>query len=200
MSLAKFASLHGGLLARKGRATPATVHHGVDFATSKIDGRTVGEVNAESRSAKEISAPRLDLSDRIQNLKGDPEVVLNGHNHSFDTVLLTPEPGSHKEKEIPAVIAAAPKTEERIHEAEDAQLAPLIVEPVVAIERRQLDQDPPLEQPERRVDELWDGSERRKVDRGLAPGTSERRKPPVFGKRGATRTSLSEMSQKRFNA
>ena len=55
-------------------------------------------------------------------------------------------------------------------------------------------------QPERRADEPWDGSERRTVDRGLALGVPERRKPPVFGKRGATRTSLSEMSQKRFNA
>lgn len=183
MSLAKFAPLHGGLLARKGKATPAN-----------------GEVNAESRSDKEISELRLHFSDRIQRLNGDPEVPLNGHEHSFDTEVLTPEPGSHKEKEVPAVIAAAPETEERTHAAADAQPAPLIVEPEVAIERRQLDQNPPLEQAERRADEPWDGSERRKVDRGLAPGKSERRKPPVFGKRGAARTPLSEMNQKRFNA
>jgi hypothetical protein len=79
-------------------------------------------------------------------------------------------------------------------------LPALVVEPEAAVERSQLDQDQPLEQAERRADEPWDGSERRKVDRGLAPGTSERRKPPVFGKRGAARTLLSEMNQKRFNA
>ena len=125
---------------------------------------------------------------------------INGHELSFDAALLTPEPGSHKETESPAVTAAAPELDERISEPEGPLLPALVVEPEDAIERSQLDQDPPLEQAERRADEPWDGSERRKVDRGLAPGVPERRKPPVFGKRGATRTPLSEMSQKRFNA
>jgi len=162
MSLAKFAPLHGGLLARKGKAMPAT-----------------GEVNAESR-------------------KDDPEALLNGREHSFDTELPTPESGSHEEKEIPAEIAATPETEDRIPEAEDAQPAPLIVEPEVAIERRQLDLVP--EQSERHAGEPWDGVDRRTVDRGLLAGVPERRRPPVFGKRGTTRASLSETSQKRFNA
>ncbi|HEY8267852.1 MAG TPA: hypothetical protein VIG34_04235 [Xanthobacteraceae bacterium] len=168
MSLAKFASLHGGLLARKGKATPATVHHGIDFVASKIDGRSVG--------------------------------VINGHELSFEAELLTPESGSHKETEPPAVTAAVPELDEHFSEPDGPRLPALVVEPEAAVERSQLDQDQPLEQAERRADEPWDGSERRKVDRGLAPGTSERRKPPVFGKRGAARTLLSEMNQKRFNA
>jgi chromosome partitioning protein len=212
MSVAKFASLHGGLLARKGKATPATVHHGVDFAATKIDGRMVGEVNAESRSAKEFSALWLYLSDRIHRLKGNPEVPLNGHKHSFDTEMLMPEPGSHQEKEIPAVLAAAPEvapevvpevvpeSDQRIQEAIDARLSALVNEPPVDIERHQLDQGPPLEEPEHRAGEPWDGVERRKADRGLPPGVPERRKPPVFGKRGATKAPVSDISQKRFNA
>ena len=166
-------------LSQHGMVAPVTVHHRVDFAASMIDGRTVGEVNAESRSAKEISALWLYLTDRIQRLKGDPEVLFNGRKHSFDTEMLTPEPGSHKEKEVRAVIVAAPETEERIHQVEDAQLAPLIIEPEVAIERRQLDQGPPFEQSERRASEPWDGIERRKDDRGPAPSVPERRKPPA---------------------
>ena len=85
------------------------VHNRTDFAASMIDGRTVGDVDPNSRSAKEISALWLYLSDRIQRLKGDPEVLFNGRKHSFDTEMLTPEPGSYREKEIPAPIAAAPE-------------------------------------------------------------------------------------------
>ena len=160
MSVAKFASLHGDLLARKGKATPAT-----------------GELHAEPH-------------------KDNPEVLFNGHKHAFDAEMPTPV-GSHMEMEIPAEIAA-PEMEAQIGEAE-VRLAPLVVEPEVAIERRQLDQGPPLAQPERRAGE-WDGIERRTVDRGLLAGVPERRRPPVFGKRGAVRASLSETSQKRFNA
>ena len=158
MSVAKFASLHGNLLARKGRATPAS-----------------GEVNAT----------------------GDVNAV---SKRSFDTAMLTPEPGSHKEKEIPAMIAAAPevapKTDGRIQEAIEARLSALAGEPPVDIEQRRFDQGPPLGEPESRAGEPWDDIDRRKADRGLRPGVPERRKPPVFGKRGATK----DMGQKRFNA
>lgn len=225
-------------LSQHGMVAPVTVHHRVDFAASMIDGRTVGDVNPNSRSAKEISALWLYLSDRIQRLKGDPEVLFNGRKHSFDTEMLTPEPGSRQEKEIPAVIAAAPAADpkpdqriqeaiaarlsalvaeppveitaapaaapdldQRIQEAVAARLSALVAEPPVDIERRQLDQGPPLGEPERRASEPWDGIERRNVDLGAPPGVPERRQTtPVFGKRGVTRTPLSEMTQKRFNA
>ncbi len=248
-------------LSQHGMVAPVTVHHRVDFAASMIDGRTVGDVNPNSRSAKEISALWLYLSDRIQRLKGDPEVLFNGRKHSFDTEMLTPEPGSKKEApaeitdapevaaepdkriqgsvearlsalvaEPPVEIAAAPtadpKPDQRIQEAVAARLSALVAGPPVGIERRQLDQGPPLGEPERRAsepwegierrqldqgpplgeperraDEPWNGIERRSVDLGAPPGVPERRQTaPVFGKRGAARTPLSEMSQKRFNA
>jgi chromosome partitioning protein len=41
-------------LSQHGTVAPVTIHHRVDFASSMIDGRTVMEVNAESKSAKEI--------------------------------------------------------------------------------------------------------------------------------------------------
>ena len=63
MSLAKFASLHGGLLARKGKATPATVHHGIDFVASKIDGRSVGVINGHELSFEaELLTPEFWLA------------------------------------------------------------------------------------------------------------------------------------------
>lgn len=42
-------------LSQHGKVAPSIVHHRVDFAVSMIDGRTVGELNPESNSAREIS-------------------------------------------------------------------------------------------------------------------------------------------------
>jgi chromosome partitioning protein len=42
-------------LAQHGRVAPVTVHARIDFAASMIDGRTVGEVSAQSRSTQEIA-------------------------------------------------------------------------------------------------------------------------------------------------
>lgn len=42
-------------LSQHGTVAPTTVHHRVDFANSMIDGRTVGELDANSNSAKEIT-------------------------------------------------------------------------------------------------------------------------------------------------
>ena len=43
-------------LAEHGKVAPVTVHHRVDFAVSMIDGRTVGELSPQSRSAQEITS------------------------------------------------------------------------------------------------------------------------------------------------
>jgi chromosome partitioning protein len=42
-------------LAQHGRVAPVTIHQRIDFAGSMIDGRTVGEVNGQSRSTREIA-------------------------------------------------------------------------------------------------------------------------------------------------
>jgi len=44
-----------GALAAHGKVAPVTVHHRIDFASSMIDGRTVGELEPQSRSAQEIT-------------------------------------------------------------------------------------------------------------------------------------------------
>lgn len=41
-------------LSQHGTVAPTIVHHRVDFANSMIDGRTVGELDANSNSAKEV--------------------------------------------------------------------------------------------------------------------------------------------------
>jgi chromosome partitioning protein len=177
---------------------PVTIHHRVDFAASMIDGRTVGEVDANSRSAKEISALWLYLSDRIQRLKGDADALLFGRKHSFDTELLTPEPASRRE--MPAAVAAKPVQEEHVPESIDERLQALANEPWDGVERRKLDQEPVPAEQEQRTSEPWDGVERRKIDHGPPLGTPDRRQPPVFGKRGIAQAPASDTIFKRFTA
>lgn len=185
-------------LSQHGTVAPVTVHHRVDFAASMIDGRTVGEVDATSRSAKEISALWLYLSDRIQRLKGDADALLFGRKHSFDTELLTPEPGPRQD--APAMATAEAEWEEPVHKTDEKRLPPAGGERWDGIERRKRDQVPPPSEPERRANEPWDGVERRRVDRGPPHGVPERRQPPIFGKRGIAQTPASDAGLKRFNA
>ena len=42
-------------LAQHGPVAPVILHQRIDFATSMIDGRTVGELNPQSRSAQELT-------------------------------------------------------------------------------------------------------------------------------------------------
>lgn len=43
-------------LAQHGKVAPVTVHQRIDFASSMVDGRTVGELNPQSRSAAEVAS------------------------------------------------------------------------------------------------------------------------------------------------
>ena len=42
-------------LAQHGPVAPVILHQRIDFAGSMVDGRTVGEINPQSRSAQEIT-------------------------------------------------------------------------------------------------------------------------------------------------
>jgi chromosome partitioning protein len=43
-------------LAQHGKVAPVTLHQRIDFAASMVDGRTVGELNPQSRSADEVTS------------------------------------------------------------------------------------------------------------------------------------------------
>lgn len=58
-------------LSQHGTVAPVTIHHRVDFAASMVDGRTVGEVTAESASAKEIQKLWTYVQGRLARLKND---------------------------------------------------------------------------------------------------------------------------------
>ena len=44
------------VLAQHGKVAPVTLYQRIDFAASIIDGRTVGELNPQSRSAEEVAS------------------------------------------------------------------------------------------------------------------------------------------------
>ena len=53
-------------LSQHGTVAPITVHHRTDFAASMIDGRTVMEVDAKSRSANEVVELWSYIGDRLE--------------------------------------------------------------------------------------------------------------------------------------
>ncbi|MCG8504147.1 MAG: ParA family protein [Sphingomonadales bacterium] len=53
-------------LSQHGTVAPTTIHHRTDFASSMIDGRTVMELNPDSRSATEVIRLWDYLSDRLE--------------------------------------------------------------------------------------------------------------------------------------
>ncbi len=58
-------------LSQHGTVAPVTVHHRVNFASSMVDGRTVGEILPKSASAKEIRELWIYVQDRLARLKQD---------------------------------------------------------------------------------------------------------------------------------
>lgn len=86
-------------LSQHGTVAPVTVHNRVDFAASMIDGRTVGEVNATSRSAKEIGTLWGYLQDRLRRLGPEAASRDVGKGPRFDVELLTPGPAATTRRE-----------------------------------------------------------------------------------------------------
>lgn len=63
---AKITSEAAVALSQHGTVAPVTLHHRTDFAASMIDGRTVMEVDANSRSANEVATLWTYISDRLE--------------------------------------------------------------------------------------------------------------------------------------
>ncbi len=63
---AKITSEAAVALSQHGTVAPITLHHRTDFAASMIDGRTVMEINPNSRSAMEVAALWNYVADRLE--------------------------------------------------------------------------------------------------------------------------------------
>jgi chromosome partitioning protein len=75
-------------LSQHGTVAPVTIHNRVDFAASMIDGRTVGEVTPQSKSAEEISKLWKYITDRLSRTQTPVRV----HAAPTPSVLLPPQP------------------------------------------------------------------------------------------------------------
>ncbi|MFM7403796.1 MAG: AAA family ATPase [Erythrobacter sp.] len=78
---AKITSEAAVALSQHGTVAPITLHHRTDFAASMIDGRTVMEVDPESRSAAEITALWRYIADRLEK--------------NFRRTVFSPAPNGH---------------------------------------------------------------------------------------------------------
>jgi len=63
-------------LSQHGTVAPVTLHHRVDYAASMVDGRTVGEVVANSKSAQEIETLWSYLEERLQKFPNGSDLAI----------------------------------------------------------------------------------------------------------------------------
>jgi chromosome partitioning protein len=156
-------------LSQHGMVAPVTLHHRVDFAASMIDGRTVGDIRPDSKSAKEVATLWLYIRDRLARMKGANDSWAVKPRADLSTAVLTPESASDPvigddgddswDVETPswANIATAVATKEARQNLAAAAAA------VPKPDRTSLD--------------------RRSADRGPPPGVQDRRQPRAFGRR-----------------
>lgn len=163
------------VLSQHGTVAPVTAHHRVDFAASMIDGRTVGEVDADSRSAKEIADLWVYLADRLMRLRAGTDAAPSPTRPSFDSALLTPAKAT---KPLPA--ADAPPGIAAAGMARQPAMGPKGVDADAAAEDAETSGE-------------WDGVDRRQADDGPPAGLKERRRRQVmFGRRGLEHEHRSE--------
>ncbi len=179
-------------LSQHGVVAPVTLHHRVDFAASMIDGRTVGEVRPDSKSAKEIGSLWLYLRERLSRIDPSDARWAGGPRGDFATARLTPASALDLVETLDAVEVA------EVEPAEDAELPAWadMDRVLAAVKARQAAEAaaaaasgappaPVAELPPRRdvANTNWDGAERRNADRGPPSGETDRRLNPVFGRR-----------------
>lgn len=174
-------------LSQHGVVAPVTLHHRVDFAASMIDGRTVGDIQPESRSAQEVTQLWLYLRGRLAKLYGGTDQRwAEKPRADFSTAVLTPEtpllPATAMsddeeewDNELPAwaSIALANATGAAAAAIADRR-APRAAAPQALREQGGVMTAPPPERAQ---------LERRKADRGPPTGQQDRRQPRSFGRR-----------------
>lgn len=122
------------VLSQHGTVAPIMLNHRVDYAASMIDGRTIGEVSPNSRSAKEISELWAYFADRLRRMIGDADALLANPRTTFETALHS---AVHADKPAAAKVVAEAKAEQE-------------AAPWDGIERRKIEMGPPAGLPDRR--------------------------------------------------
>ncbi len=168
-------------LSQHGTVAPATLHNRVDFAASMIDGRTVGEINPGSRSAKEVVTLWNYIEERLRRLTRSVEKHDTYSGPQFEVELLTPIRSVANEPVEEPIAAAVPPPEPVLPSGD---LEPLFDEEPGSAPARL----------ERRVrsalqnqleNSVWDQFDRRSIDVGPPSGLPDRRRSPTFGRRNS---------------
>lgn len=174
-------------LSQHGVVAPVTLHHRVDFAASMIDGRTVGDIQPESRSAQEVSALWLYLRGRLAKLHGGTDQRwAEKPRADFSTAVLTPE--------MPGLPATAMSDDEEDWDNELPAWASIAVANATAAAAAPSQPDRRSSAPRATPQQREPGGvmtapppvsqlDRRKSDRGPPPGQQDRRQPRSFGRR-----------------
>lgn len=192
-------------LSQHGTVAPVTLHHRVDFAASMIDGRTVGEIDPNCRSAQEVAALWAYLADRLLRLRAGPEAPLAPPRQTFENDLLTPfrsnggpaehdfdevlEPADYYDRPGAAEPSRAPHPAALRRAAPAGSFRDSFARPLPHAGAVLSGRPPPATATGAPAQDRgaggWDGIERRKVDRGPPPGVPERRQPRqvTFGRR-----------------
>jgi chromosome partitioning protein len=63
-------------LSQHGTVAPVTLHHRVDFAASMVDGKTIGEIDPKSRSAKEVAELWSYVAGRLARITRSPQPAI----------------------------------------------------------------------------------------------------------------------------
>jgi chromosome partitioning protein len=155
-------------LSQHGTVAPVMINHRVDFAASMVDGRTVGEVAAESASAKEIRELWTYVQGRLARLKNDaalapkadrPNTVISGLSSADGS-----EPVEARDLAEPKVTPVPP--------------APPMPEPYSGVERRS-------------------GLERRRAPSEGPNGFDNRRVVKPFGRRATDQPTDASLPENR---
>ncbi|MGI9386845.1 MAG: AAA family ATPase [Methyloligellaceae bacterium] len=180
-------------LSQHGTVAPITLHQRVDFAASMIDGRTVGEVNANSRSAQEVADLWKYLADRLLRLKNGSRLAIHDPLQTYEDGVLTPMSDAEIAPEhtianiVQSAAACTVNTSEPAVRSEPFEARPETSQPVSAQNANSFEElrsNPVPESPHTTANGTnggWDGVDRRKFDSGPPQGNHERRK--AFGRR-----------------
>jgi len=104
-------------LSQHGTVAPIILHHRVDFAASMVDGRTVGEVEAKSQSAKEVRDLWAYIQDRLSRMTRDTQLrpEFNPAEFAINALSSLDEaPDSESGLELPPTIQVPPAKERRV--------------------------------------------------------------------------------------
>jgi len=194
-------------LSQHGTVAPITLHQRVDFAASMIDGRTVGEINENSRSAIEIAELWKYLADRLLRMRNDLQPSIRSPLRTYEDGLLTPMSDSERRMhravtDLPSPAEARPSNNTELADRSEpmaASLEPRGDEPALASKpvaaprthagagAGQVCNSPAAPQdgenpvrstsPAKAANGGWDGVDRRKNDFGPPVGVQDRRRP-----------------------